>query len=437
MFKGSLIVEGPVMYRLNNPQVTESRKGERGSVTIMTAILLFGLVLVLGLAIDVARIYMVRASLQNAADAAALAAARELNSGSGGLTDAVTQAQAIVNKYGFNRTGLTAPTASILTVEFAASLGGPWYVGAGGVPEGSEGTIKYVRVTTQSANVSILFGASVLGSTHAEQRQAVAGMSVNLNRICNFFPIALALTPTTWTALQAAAPGTASQLTGTYSDDITGSSATVVEYGYAVIQIDCDEFGSPCPYPVSGAGEVETVALSAGIPGLCASVGDEKTLDSSQSANPQNGRDSISRGTNTRLNLYSNGPGSLNPTTYPPDSNIAQGITATEYLNDSPLTAPGNPGQDDRRVLVMPIIEPIPAGGSPTVTIVDFGAFVIRNQVAPGTNCGGGGGGVVWCGGELQLEYLGKDFGIGRGFFDPNCAGSTEITTLTKAVLYR
>lgn len=423
------------MYTLNNYQVAESRRNERGSVTIMTAILLFGLVLVLGLAIDVSRIYMTRASLQNAADAAALAAARELNSGTGGLTDAVTQAQAIVNSYGFNRTGLTAPTASIVTVEFAASLGGPWYVGAGGVPAGLEGTIEYVRVTTQTANISILFAARVLGSTHVEQRQAVAGMSVNLNRICNFFPIALALTPANWATLQAAAPGTASQLTGTYSDNITGTSATVVDHGYAVIQIDCDDFGSPCPYPVNGAGEVETVALSAGIPGLCASIGEEKTLDSSQSANPQNGRDSISRGTNTRLDFYDNGPGSLNAGTYPPDSNVALGITATEYLNDSPLAAPSHPGQDDRRILFMPIIEPI-IGGSPTVRIVDFGAFVLRNQVAPGTNCGGGGG-VTWCGGDMELEYLGKDFAIGRGYFDPNCGASSVTTSLTKAVLYR
>lgn len=404
------------------------RKNERGSVTIMTAILLFGLVLVLGLAIDVSRFYMVRASLQNAADAAALAAARELNSGTGGLTDAVTQAQAIVNRYGFNRTGLTAPTATIITVEFAASLGGPWYVGAGGVPAGTEGTIKFVRVTTQNANVSVLFGARVLGSTHAEKGQAVAGMSVSLNRICNFFPIALALTPTNWTNLQAAAPGAASQLTATYSDNITGTSATVVDHGYAVIQIDCDEFGTPCPYPVNGAGEVETVALSAGIPGLCASIGDEETLDSSQSANPNNGRDSIARGTNTRLDIYDNGPGGLNATTYPPDLNIGLGITATQYLNHSPLTSPSHTGLDERRVLFMPIIVPI-NGASPTVQIVDFGAFLVRNQVAEGTSCGAG----AWCGGDLELEYLGKDFAIGRGYFDP-CGGNS---TLTKAVLYK
>src|SRR4051794_1070196 len=68
-------------------EVCNRWRSERGSVTIMTAVLMVGLVLVLGLSIDVSRIYMVRSGLQNAADAAALAAARELNSGSTGLTD--------------------------------------------------------------------------------------------------------------------------------------------------------------------------------------------------------------------------------------------------------------------------------------------------------------------------------------------------------------
>ena len=406
------------MYTLNNPQVTESRNGERGSVTIMTAILLFGLVLVLGLAIDVSRIYMVRASLQNAADAAALAGARELNSGTGGLTQAVTEAQAIVNKYGFNRTGLTAPTASITTVEFAANLGGPWYVGAGGVPSGAEDTIKFVRVTTASATTNIFFGARVLGSTHVEQRQATAGMSVELNRICNFFPIALALTPATQAALTVG-----SQVTGVYTDDITGSQVTngVPEFNYAVIQIPA----------ITGTGSVETSQLAAGIPGLCASIGDLATLDSSQSANGNNGRDNIARGANTRFDQYSPGPGQLNPTTFPPDTNIYQGLTALQYINRSPITAPSNPGQDDRRVLLMPIVPPIPPGASPTIQINTFGAFVLRNQVAEGNHCPGNPG--TWCGADLQLEYLGDDFSIGRGFFDP-CGGTTN---LTKAVLYQ
>src|SRR6266545_7162148 len=159
-------------------QRAQLRSGERGSVTVMTAVLMVGLCLVIGLCIDVSRIYMVRAGLHNAADAAALAAARELNSGSQGLIDAETQAQAAIgNVYGLSRTGAATPPAVITTVEFAASLDGPWYVGAGGVPEGTEATIKFVRVTTAPASLTMLFAARALGSTSTVQASATAGMS--------------------------------------------------------------------------------------------------------------------------------------------------------------------------------------------------------------------------------------------------------------------
>src|ERR1041385_4272365 len=129
------------------------QKSERGSVTIMTAVLMVALVLVIGLSIDVSRIYMARAGLQNAADAAALAAARELNSGTSGLADAVPQARSanLTNKYGFNRTGVTAPAVTIVKVEFSSSLAAnaTWYdnTNANNVPAGVETSIKYVRVT--------------------------------------------------------------------------------------------------------------------------------------------------------------------------------------------------------------------------------------------------------------------------------------------------
>src|SRR5688500_16486695 len=97
------------------------RKGERGSVIIMTAISMVFLFLLVGLCIDVSRIYMVRAELQNAADAAALTAARELNAGTGGIDDAVTRANAIVNTRGFNKVGVTVDS-----VEFATSLYGTY-----------------------------------------------------------------------------------------------------------------------------------------------------------------------------------------------------------------------------------------------------------------------------------------------------------------------
>jgi len=84
---------------INGDKQARRLASERGSVMIMTAILMAGIILAVGLCIDVARVYMVRTELQNAADAAALAAARELDSGAGGIQDAVTRATTIVNNY--------------------------------------------------------------------------------------------------------------------------------------------------------------------------------------------------------------------------------------------------------------------------------------------------------------------------------------------------
>src|SRR5215813_9239761 len=337
---------------LTNERV--SRKGERGNVMIMTAILAVGLVLAVGLCIDGARVYMTRAELQNAADAAALAAARELNSGTGGLTDAVIQAQAAAlqaNKWGLNRSGGSAPAVTITKVEFAASLNGPWYNGAGGVPGGAETTIKYVRVTTQTATSAVLFAVRALGNTHAESRTATAGMSAPINTICDFFPIAVALDP----AVQAGdgpdgypAPNTTMTLRFVQG---TGNSATVADKDYIILEVP----------DINGNGAPETAVLSAGITSICQALNGSIQFHMTPSANQNNGPRQITDGTNTRFNVYANGYGNqLQPSTFPPDANVREGITFQQYDNRTAVTvpSPNAPGVDERRILIVPIVNP-------------------------------------------------------------------------------
>jgi Flp pilus assembly protein TadG len=377
---------------------------------------LMGLVLVIGLSIDVSRIYMVRSGLQNAADAAALAAARELNSGTAGIAEAVTQANAIVNKYGFNRTGVTVPNVTISQVVFAASLNGPWLSASDASASGVVRTIKYVRVTTQTASVSILFAAQALGATHTEQCTATAGMSVPLNTICNFSPVGVALTtnPT-------ASP---SPFTLHFTDNIGGSSWSVPNGNYVIFQLP----------DINGNGNAETANLAAGVTSLCTTVGQSLTMSSSAQA--MNGRQAIADGTNTRFDPTNyNGYGNtFDSSNYPPDTNVAENLTTTQYLSKSPLTAPTHfpPGQDDRRILVMPIIDPIPApGGSTTVRIRGFGAFLLVNKVTIPRGCNA----AHPCGGDLVVQYLGDNFDVGRGSYNPN--NPPGSSGLTIPVLYR
>ncbi len=208
------------------------KRSERGSVMIMTAILMFGIILAVGLCIDISRIYMVRTELQNAADAAALAAARELNSGVSGIQDAVTRATTIVNNQGFSRAAVT-----IAQVEFAVNLNGTYVSSA--TAQANPANIRFVRVTTQSHATTMLFSARVLGASRSESRSATAGMSVGLNTICDFFPAAVALTDPN------PAPGTLMTLQFAQG---TGNSVTLADQDYVILEVP----------DINGNGTVET-----------------------------------------------------------------------------------------------------------------------------------------------------------------------------------
>src|SRR5258705_2526268 len=133
------------------------RREERGSIIIMTAIGMLLMLLMVGLCIDVARIYTVRAELQNAADAAALTAATELNGGDIGIDKAVARANAIVNSQGFGKANV-----SIDSITFAINL----YPDSGYMSAADAKTnpvnIRFVKVVTQSVSTDMLFASRAL-----------------------------------------------------------------------------------------------------------------------------------------------------------------------------------------------------------------------------------------------------------------------------------
>jgi Flp pilus assembly protein TadG len=390
-----------------------SHSSERGSVTVMTAVLLVGLVLVIGLAIDVSRIYMLRAGLQNAADAAALAAARELDSGSLGLTEADAQARAAIgNQYGLSRTGAATPSASITTVEFASSLNGTWYaIVSDATPFAS--TIRFVRVTTQPASITMLFAAKALGSTSSVQASATAGMSPGLNTVCDYVPLAVAKTdPTTGFA-------TGTELTLQLVDAL---STNLVNQNMIVLKTSN-----------SNSANLTRDAV-AGLFPFCATIGTTVPTSNSQSAEGNNGPYQVQDGLNTRLDSYP--PGNiLTPSQAHPDTNVYQdplfaNFNWANYKAGSPLLAPTHPGLDNRRIIVMPIVYTGAISGS--VRIGGFGAFMLlRSVVNPNqpSQCNN----IPNPCGHVQVQYIGEGFNIGRGGYDPN----GTCTTLTEAVLYK
>ena len=398
------------------------RKGERGNVMVMTAILAVGIVLAVGLCIDVSRVYMVRTELQNAADAAALAAARELDSGASGIQNAVTRATTIVNNYGFNRAAIT-----IATVEFSDSLNGTYVDSA--TAQANPANIKFVQVTTQSAATTVLFAIRALGNSHAESRSATAGMSAPINSICDFFPVAVALDPAVEPGDGAdgyPAPNTPMSLSFAQG---SGNAATLTDKNYIILEVP----------DITGSGSPETAVLSAGLTNICQTLNASIQFHMTPSANLNNGPRQITDGVNTRFNIYANGYGNaLQPSTFPPDSNVQQGITFDQYNNRTVVTAPNPnaPGQDERRILIVPIVWPgtydssncQPGAPCPNTIIRKWAAFFLKDQSVVTTPCNQS----STCG-ELDVEWIDESLVLGRGGFDP----SGGCTNFSVPVLYK
>ena len=151
------------------PRTTTRRNRQRGMVLMTMAICAIALIGVMGLAVDLGHIFIVKNETQSYVDAAALAAALQMDGTSAGLTRANNAATSLSAAWNFSSTTLTSPT-----VEYAAAATGTWYTSAN-VPDPS--TVIYARVTKTVAP-NIYFVPMVMPTpvyTQNVQSQAIAG----------------------------------------------------------------------------------------------------------------------------------------------------------------------------------------------------------------------------------------------------------------------
>ncbi|MBA3806459.1 MAG: hypothetical protein H0X14_12195, partial [Acidobacteria bacterium] len=119
------------------------RNGERGSILATAALGMLALLFAVGLGVDVSHLYVAKAELQNAADAAALAGASALNSSAAGITEATDRAVITMqNKYEFNHNKVTFPRTNVL---FSEHLNGPYMNEGSASAAGVANTIRYVQ----------------------------------------------------------------------------------------------------------------------------------------------------------------------------------------------------------------------------------------------------------------------------------------------------
>ena len=401
---------------VNSAHPDRQRGNERGSIIMMTAVFMVILFLMLGLCIDVSRIYMIRAEMQNAADAAALSAARELNSGDTGIDAAVARAINIVNTQGFQKFGVTITAAN---VEFSSNPDGPFISATAAKVNTTVPTIRYVRVTTNTTSTAILFGGAALGSSHAETRSAVAGMSRGINTICDFFPVAVALATPTPSASPVPFPAPNTVMTLNFTQG-TNNSVTLADRDYVVIEVP----------EITGNGAVETAVLSGGVTSICQTLNVNVPFHMTPSSNVNNGPRQITDGVNTRFQVYANGYGNqLNATNFPPDTNIRENITFDEYDNGTAVDPPSVPGREDRRILLVPIVSPGTYTGTPaSAPTIKFGAFFLKRRGTVQNPCSQNSG----CA-QLEVEWIDESLVIGSGSFS---SGSCS-TSLSVAVLYQ
>ncbi len=119
----------------------QPRPGGRGYVLLTTAGGLLAMVGALGLAVDASALYIARNEAQAYADAAALAAARELDGTTTGIDLARSRALAVPNRW-----GLATNAFSDTEVDFATSASGPWVAS----PNPASG-YRFVRVRASAA----------------------------------------------------------------------------------------------------------------------------------------------------------------------------------------------------------------------------------------------------------------------------------------------
>lgn len=361
-----------------------SRKRERGSILATSAIGMLSVLLAVGLGIDISRFYLSKAELQNAADAAALAGVSGLNGGSPGITEATNRAVAAMNKYDFNNTGVSFPRANVL---FAVNLDGPYISEASAAV--SPTNIRFVKVTTDPSPVGVSFCAFLLGNSKNLSATATAGYSVPLNVICPWLP-AFVLD---------------------YTDN------PITEGNTYTFRLSPGDHISPGNYqllaPIQSGGAGDREGMANGV-NWCIATGTEvKTKPGVTSG-------AIRQGINARFDIYAAG---MDPETYPPDANIAEGIEYFKYRDKLVVETPSHTGVEGRRVIILPIATAPPGEGRDTVVVNRFGVFFLRTSVGGGS------------GSELQAEYITDTAFAGNSSYDPSAGPVND--NLAVPVLYK
>jgi hypothetical protein len=366
------------------------KKNERGSVIAASTFGMLAFLLAAGLSVDISRFYLAKTELQNAADASALAGARELNAFPQGITNAANKAIAAMNKYNFGKTGVTIPRENVL---FAKNLNDSIYLTESQAKLIAR-DIRFIRIKTSDTPIGVSFASMILGKTRNLSAEATAGMSVPMSGPCDdWLPLAVLEVPG-----QPLVPGQVYTIRSDNKNNVSSGNYQILAH--------------------EGRGGKDARESIADNMQKCIGIGEKYEVDTK----PGMTSGPVRQGLNTRFDDYAAG---LDPAIYPPDENIRENITYEQYIQRTNMQAPRNAGMRNRRVFLLPIVDPVEFdNGRDVVKIKRFAPFFIQKKV------GGGNGG------DIQAEYIDKPVGISNGFYDTT-VGPNPGATITIPVLYK
>ncbi|HKX28167.1 MAG TPA: pilus assembly protein TadG-related protein [Blastocatellia bacterium] len=367
------------------------KRVERGSVLAVMAIGMLSTLLIAGMCIDISHLYMAKIELQDAADAAALGAASQLNSTSGGIRLAITQATKQLNKYDVKQ-DVSIPSSA---VTFSVNLNGPYLNQS--AAEAQSAKIRFVKVTIPPKPIGISLASTVLGDTQNIGATATAGMSVSLTM--NKFYSALIFI----------------EDEGASGCGVSGGGGLELGESYTL---------SPKIWSSNAADSYRVLAGTGGDLILTGSIHAYGYADGTYTAALLSQADDcrIARiGVNTRFGDYSWHSGS-NATDEPPDTIIDQTISYDTYRQrQGDGVVERSDGLQNRRILTLPIAK---NDDYNTVTrnikANRIGAFFLKKKMDATCN--------------LEVEYIGSHLTVPVGEYQP---GSIQLNELSIPVIYR
>jgi Flp pilus assembly protein TadG len=362
--------------------------GRRGSIMLTTAVSLFVLMGMLGLSIDLGRVYIAKHEAQAFADLASISAARHLNGKQAGIDDAKTAVttSTTTNKWNFSTVefGSDANTSPAPTVEFStAATGAAWST----APGGNLKDIKFVRVTALP-KVNLAFLPAV-GTAVTQQVNGVAIAGVVLQT----FPAGGYL-PFTPFAHDASVDGT-----GKLIDPNFGFTVGE-EYGFLwpgnINKASNACTGDQINWPMYNSSDNSVVAGSdRGYFELQAASSIADAILGGKQTDPLNVGDYVDL-TNGQKQAEQNAL----------ETRANQDTDKTVYVPTSPLTKPPYYG-NNMRLVIMPVNDRVIVSGE--VKIIGFAAFLLPMTYPNGGN-------KAWCAIYMGAMTAG---GTGSTEFDP------------------